>query len=52
MVVNDEVERIYKEAVLPYYKVFQIFSGGTEVNHENPWSQWPILRLKFEPGTS
>jgi hypothetical protein len=43
--VNDELERVWKEAILTYSKVLSQYSHGeTEVNHEQPHeSQYPGL---------
>jgi hypothetical protein len=44
--VNSELERIWKEAVVAYFKVLLRYSPGrTKENHEESQS-WPI----FEPG--
>jgi hypothetical protein len=40
--VNNELERILKEAVLVYFLVplSRNSPGGTELNHENPFSHY------------
>jgi hypothetical protein len=39
MPVSDELERMWKEAVMAYFKVLsRHFPGGTEENHEKPRS--------------
>jgi hypothetical protein len=48
MTLNDELKRIYKEGVVPYFKVLQKhLPGGTKENHGTLTS-----RLKSKPGTS
>jgi hypothetical protein len=40
MLANDELERIWKEVVVTYFKViFRHLPGETEGNHENPQSR-------------
>jgi hypothetical protein len=53
MVVNNELERAWKEELVAEFKVlFQHFPGGTEkYNEESEW-EWPVCRSKLEPGTS
>jgi hypothetical protein len=35
--MNDELERMWKEAVVAKFKILsRYFSGGTEENHEHP----------------
>jgi hypothetical protein len=51
--VNDELEKIWKEAVMAYFKVLSWHSpGGTEENHDKPQSEQPDSGPRFEPGTS
>jgi hypothetical protein len=51
--VNDKLERMWKEVLVDCFKVISRHSpGGTEKNHENPRSSWPVSGPTFEPGTS
>jgi hypothetical protein len=51
--VNDEMERIRKEAVMAQFKALsQHLLGGNEEEHKKPQSEYPVFRLRFETGTS
>jgi hypothetical protein len=51
--MNNELERIYKEAAVVKFKVLSLQSArGTEENHEEPQSGYPGSGLRFEPETS
>jgi hypothetical protein len=52
MISEYELERIWKEAAMTYFKVLSWhLSGGTEENDDKPQSGWPVLGLRFELGT-
>jgi hypothetical protein len=51
--VNDELERIWKEADVAKFKVTsRHLPGGTEENHKIHPLGYPASGLKFEPGTT
>jgi hypothetical protein len=51
--MNDEMERICKEAIMTYYKALsRDLPGGTEENRETLQSGSPVSRKIFEAGTS
>jgi hypothetical protein len=45
--VNDELERMWMEAVVAQFKAL-----GTEINHEKPQSGQPVYGSRFEHGTT
>jgi hypothetical protein len=52
MMAVNELERMWKEAVMVKFKVlYQHLPGGTEENQE-PQSAQPVSGPRFEPGTS
>jgi hypothetical protein len=52
MIVNDELERMWKEADVAYFKAgFQDLSERAEKLHEDLHSRYLIVRPIFEPGT-
>jgi hypothetical protein len=51
--VNDELERVWKEALVGYLKyIWRNFHGGTKENHEKPQSLLLVSCSRFEPSSS
>jgi hypothetical protein len=52
MILNYELERVWKEALVVYFNIISLnFPGGTEENHKESHSGYPVSRLKFKPMT-
>jgi hypothetical protein len=49
-VMNDELERMWKEAVMLYFNI-RHSSGWTDENYENGHSAYSVSRVRFEVGT-
>jgi hypothetical protein len=48
MIVNDELVRMQKEAIVTYFKaLFWNSPDETEEDHENPDSVWPVTNYLF-----
>jgi hypothetical protein len=53
IVVNNELERMWKEAAMAYLKILtRHLPGLTEELHENYQSELPVSWPRFEPHTS
>jgi hypothetical protein len=53
MIVNNELERMWKEAVVAKFMVLsRHLPGGTKENHEKPQSGQPVSGPRIEHGTS
>lgn len=50
--MDNELEMVWKEAVLAYYKVLSWnFPGGAEKKYEEPQLGEPVFGPRFESGT-
>jgi hypothetical protein len=50
--MNNELEMIWKKAIVVYFKVQRHLPGGDEEIYEEPQPGYPDFGLRFEPGTS
>jgi hypothetical protein len=49
LLVNDELNRMWKEVVIGVFKALSWhFPGGTEKNHNKSQSGYPVSRTRFE----
>jgi hypothetical protein len=50
--MNNELERIWKEAVIACFKVLSMhLPGGTERKHKKPQSEELVSQPRYEEGT-
>jgi hypothetical protein len=50
LLMNNELERIWKESVVASFKVLsRRLPGGSEENHEKIYAGWPVCEPRFEP---